>query len=133
MPLQQSKKLMKQTAELAAASPHVIAHRMNQMSLAPFTLSPLAMQEFYTMTTEKMLAAQQSFLAMSAEVATVNQRHMTSMINAFWNPLAMQSSDTFSAIDYQRDSLRVLNKGIAPIRKAAVSNAKRLNKTTQHK
>lgn len=128
MPLQETNTLIKQTAALTRATPQVIAHRINQLSLAPLTLSPLAMQELYTMTTEKVLATQQSWLAMSTEIATINQRYMTSMISAFWTPWAIQSADTFSALDYHQQNLKVLNKGIEPIRKVAESNAKRLNK-----
>ncbi|CAA6822988.1 MAG: Unknown protein [uncultured Thiotrichaceae bacterium] len=126
MPLHQSKKLMKQTADLIVASPQVITHRINQMALAPFTLSPVAMQEIYTMTTEKVLATQQSWLAMSTEITTLNQRYINSMLSSFWTPWAKQPSDTISALDYQRESLRALNKGVAPIRDTAVSNAERL-------
>lgn len=128
MPHRKSQKLAKQTTDLAIATPQVIAQRMAKMMMAGPNPSTKDIQEFYSMGTEKVLAAQQSWFAMSYEITRANQQMMTSMMTAMWMPWTASSAPLFSPVDYQRSMLDIMNKGIAPIRKAAVSNAKRLNK-----
>lgn len=136
MPHRKSQKLAQQTADIAFAAPQVITQRLARMALAGPIPTAKDMHEFYTMGAEKVWSAQQSWMAMNLEMARANQQMMMSMMTALWMPLSgksgmsgntAKSTPWFSPLEYQRAMLDIMNKGIAPIRKKAVSNARRLN------
>ncbi len=84
------------------------------------------------MHTEKLAAFGDGWLAMCAEAIRIQQNAALSMWNpSMWNPWRTQSSNIprlFSPGALTRDVLAVTCMGIAPVRRKAVANAKRLGK-----
>ena len=118
--------LTSQTTGLAWAVPQVIAQRLTRMALAGPNPSAKDQHEFYTMGAEKVWAFYESWWAMSLAVAEKNQHMLMSMFMTPWkmtNPSSFLSSEKL-----QKDALDVMNKGMTPVRKRAVSNARRLSR-----
>jgi hypothetical protein len=118
-------------AELAFATPQVMAHRLTRMALAGPVLSQRDHKEFSGMVQEKQMAFVQSWMAMSAETVRVQQ----SLFMHWLSPARMltpwsASSGAAATSVLQGAALRIAAKGIAPVHKKAVSNAKRLRKVT---
>ena len=129
MPIRSSRKsrrLATQTAELAFAVPQVIAHRAMRMALAGASPSARDRKEFHGMGAEKMLAFGESWNAMAMEALMANQRMALSAIQSFWFPWLPRQSASRQLSDA---TLGILGKGIAPVRRRAVANAKRLGRT----
>ena len=103
-------------AELAVAAPQVVAHRVTRMALAGPVLSSRDRREFTGMVVEKQLAFAQAWWAMAIEVWQAQQR----MALAWFGGPAVSAREAHDA---------VLAKGLAPIHRKAVSNARRLAKT----
>jgi hypothetical protein len=122
-----SSKAAKQAVELAFAVPQVIAHRMSRMAAAGTRPSARDQREFWMMGFEKVLAFNQSWWAMFAEAGRINQQIMASMLRAAWFPW-MTQAPRFppSAARLQRAAIDIATKGVAPIHRRAVANAKRL-------
>lgn len=95
--------LAAQTVALGMAVPQVIAHRLAGMDAA----------EFSRMSTEKAFAFNEAWMAMAAQAFLENQRLALSFLQP-WSP--------WNAY------LGILGKGIAPYRRRAVANAKRLGR-----
>ncbi len=119
----------KQLGELSLAAPHVVAHRMTRMWMAGPVLSEHDREEFTGMVMEKQDAFTQSWMAMFAEAARIQQQMLQSFVASaptlwcanpftFWMELATHHQDS---------AHRVFNKGLAPVHRAAVENAKRLS------
>jgi hypothetical protein len=104
-----SRRLATQTAQLAFAVPQVIAHRAMRMS---------DQRELARMGVEKMIAFNQSWNAMAMEAFLANQRLALSMMQSAWNPWAFTEA-----------AAGILSKGMTPVRRRAVANAKRLGRT----
>jgi hypothetical protein len=121
--------IAKQSAEMAFAVPQVIAHRLTRMALAGPVLSSRDQKEFQNMVAEKQAAFTQAWSAMAAESIRVNQAMAMSMFGAFLNPFSRGKSSSKIATDLQTAAMGVFSKGLAPVHKKAVSNAKRLAKT----
>lgn len=92
-----SRSLAAQTVELGLAVPQVIAHRLARMDG----------KEFRRMGTEKVAAFSEAWTAMAFET-----------MRSLWFPWSPRRS--------RRAALRILTKGVAPVRRRAVANAKRL-------
>jgi len=122
-----SSKAAMQAVELAFALPQVVAHRMSRMAAAGTTPSARDQREFWTMGFEKVLAFNQSWWAMFAEAGRVNQQIMVSMLRATWLPWMMQAPGfPASAARLQRAAIDIAIKGVAPIHRRALANARRL-------
>ena len=123
--------LSAKTAELALAVPQVVAHRLLRMAQAGPHLSPRDRKEFARMIAEKNSAFGESWNAMALQ-ALQSQR-------AFAAALALAATPTRStraspaahalATQLQRATLAVIGKGLAPVHRRAVANAKRLART----
>ncbi len=125
-----SNTLAKQSSELAFAVPQVIAHRLTRMALSGPVLSSRDQKEFQSMVAEKHAAFTQAWTAMATESARANQALALSMFGAWMNPFALtRHPATKLATDMQTAAMGVFSKGLAPVHKKAVSNAKRLSKT----
>ncbi|HMF28004.1 MAG TPA: polyhydroxyalkanoate granule-associated phasin [Candidatus Cybelea sp.] len=125
-----SSKAAKQAVELAFAVPQVVAHRMSRIAAAGTTPSARDQREFWTMGFEKVVAFNQSWWAMLAETGRINQQIMASMLRAAWFPWMTQVPGFHaSAARLQRAALDIANKGVAPIHRRAVANAKRLGRS----
>ena len=117
------------SVELAFAVPQVVAHRMARMALAGATPSQGDRREFNKMVSEKQAAFSQAWIAMTAETFRVNQSIAASLFGNFLFPFAgTQSSGTILSRKMQSAAGSIIGKGLAPIHRTAVANAKRLAK-----
>lgn len=124
MPRKRNISLSRKTAELAVAVPQVVAHRVARMALASPQLSARDRKEFQGMVREKQLAFGQAWMAMAMEAARINQQLLSSFF--LWPWSSMKPS---SARLYRTAAQSILAKGIAPVHKKAVANARRLART----
>ena len=126
-----SKLLAAQAAELSLAVPQVMAHRLTRMALAGHTPSARDREEFDLMSHEKSAAFLESWQAMAVQSMRANQALSMSFFRAFWSP-TMTGKMSMGGIgaQIQNAALGVLGKGMAPVHRRAVANAKRLSRTT---
>ena len=127
--LRKSSSLATQLAELSFAAPQVVAHRVTRMAISGQTLSERDKKEFDRMVAEKKVAFGQSWGAMAAEAARANQALALSFFKSFWLPAGRKPSASAVASQFQRAAVDVLSKGVAPVHRKAVANAKRLART----
>lgn len=126
-----SKSIATKTAELAVAVPQVVAHRVTRMAIAGPTPSARDRKEFERMVAEKKVAFTQAWQAMASEAALANQALAQSALRTIWTPTNWGKpavADEF-ARQMQGATLGVLGKGLAPVHRKAISNAKRLART----
>jgi len=133
MPLRRKRKhtsLVVKMAELAFAVPQVVAHRVTRMSIAGPTLSQRDRKEFKRMSAEKTEAFSESWNAMTMQAFRANQSLAASMFRSFWSP-SPRGVTSASAVTarLQGIALDVLGKGLSPVHRKAVANAKRLGRT----
>lgn len=121
--------LVTKMAELALAAPQVIAHRVTRMVIAGQTPSDRDKKEFALMVAEKKAAFGESWSAMATQAVRANQAMALSLFQSFWSPIRRKPSASAVTAQIQRAALGVLSKGIAPVHRKAVANAKRLAKT----
>ena len=122
--------LLAKSAELAIAAPQVIAHRVTRMVIAGPTLSARDRKEFQSMVAEKMAGFGEAWSAMVLQTIRANQTVALSLLRAFWAPsLRRRASTTAVAAQLQSTALDILAKGLAPVHRKAVANAKRLART----
>jgi hypothetical protein len=112
-----SRSLAAQTVELGIAAPQVIAHRMTRMDPA----------EFQRMGLEKLAAAGEAWTAMAAQAFLENQKIAMSFMQSIWFPWMRPTSKSLSR-QVSQATAAVLGKGLAPVRRRAVANAKRLGR-----
>ncbi len=117
-------------AQLSAAVPQVVAHRVTRMALAGATLSPRDQKEFALMVAEKQAAFTEAFTDMALEAMRAHHSITTSWLKSV-GPGAVVGWQAPTAIGVQiQDAMvGVLEKGMAPIHRKAVANAKRLART----
>jgi hypothetical protein len=112
-------RLATQFGELAVAAPQVVAQRVMRMAVAGVQPSARDRREMRLMGDEKMLAFQQSWMAMWAQGWRVQVALAQSMMTGHLTPWAGGHRAADAAV-------RVLSAGMAPIRGKAVANARRL-------
>lgn len=118
-----SSTLAAQSAALAVAVPQVVAHRLTRLALAGPKPSVRDRREFHRMGAEKIAAFQESWSAMAAEAWRIQLQ----AAQAMWFPwLAAGRTQAWSG---QRAARAILGRGLAPVRRKAVANAKRLQRT----
>ncbi|GAA6142495.1 hypothetical protein [Hydrogenophaga sp. 5NK40-0174] len=103
-------------AQLGMAVPQVMAHRLTRMAMAGPLLSPRDRKEFTGMVMEKQLAFSQAWMAMAMETWRMQQAWAAAWFTG-------QVPSLTAAVN------RIAAKGLAPVHRKAVSNAKRLAKT----
>lgn len=111
-----SKSLAAQSIALGFAVPQVIAHRMARMG---------DHKEMHLMGAEKIAAATEAWNAMAAQAILENQKLALSMVQSFWFPWMRRGSPSRQLSDA---ALSILGKGMAPVSRRAVANAKRLGR-----
>ena len=117
-------------AELAFAVPQVVAHRVTRMALSGPKISARDRKEFQRMVAEKNAAFSESWSAMARQAALANQALAGSIFKSFLSVArGKRPSTATSAAQLQRAALSVLGKGVAPVHRKAVANAKRLGRT----
>ena len=125
-----SKSLAAQTIELGVAVPQVIALRAARIAAAGASPSARDRKEFYRMGSEKIAAVNEAWSAMAVEVFRANQEFAASFVQSLWFPWTRPDfSAKRASRRLTRAGLEVLGKGMAPIRRRAVANAKRLGRT----
>ena len=118
------------TAELSFAVPQVVAHRMTRMALSGSTLSARDRREFERMMTEKGAAFADAWTAMAMQAARTNQAAAASLIRSFFSVSRGGTVySTASAAQLHKAALGILNKGLSPVHRKAVANARRLRRT----
>ncbi len=121
-----SKSLAAQSIDLGFAVPQVIGHRVARMMIAGG--SPSARRELHRMGTEKILAANEAWNAMALQAVLENQKLALSFMRSLWFPWAQRQS---AAMQLSNAALDVLGKGMAPLRRRAVANARRLRRISR--
>lgn len=115
------------TAELAVAAPQVIAHRMARLAASGLSPSERDRKEFRRMSTEKMDAFIESWNEMAMQAFRANQALGVSVLRSFWRPwFGRKLSVRTTSSRFHHGALDVLGKGLGPIHRRAVANAKRL-------
>jgi len=100
-----SRSLAAQSIELGFAVPQVIAHRLARMG---------DHAELYRMGSEKIAAFNEAWFAMSMQAILESQK----LALSFMQPPSLRNP-----------ALEILAKGMAPIRRRAVANARRLGRS----
>ena len=119
-----------QAAEIALAAPQDIAHRMTRIALAGPHLSERDRKEFALMVSEKNAALGEAWQAMATHGARVNQALAASFFKSLLGAAhGKRPSPARSLAQLHHAALGVLGKGLAPVHRKAVANAKRLGRT----
>jgi len=122
--------LAEKTAELAIAAPQVVAHRLLRMAGAGTSPSARDQREFQRMGNEKTSAFFESWNAMALQGMRSQQALTTAFMRALLAPPSRSgTAATKVAAQMQSAALDVIDKGITPIHRRAVANAKRLGRT----
>jgi hypothetical protein len=125
-----TKSLITKAAELAFAVPQVVAHRVMRMAGAGPTLSDRDRKEFQLMSAEKSEAFNESWNAMTRDAVRVNHELTANFLHSIWSPsLEGKSSASALVSQLQSAALGVLDRGMTPVHRKAVANAKRLART----
>ncbi|HEX5662531.1 MAG TPA: polyhydroxyalkanoate granule-associated phasin [Xanthomonadaceae bacterium] len=123
-----SKSLAVQTMELGVAAPQVIAHRLARMALAGASPSARDRKELRRMGTEKVAALNEAWSAMALEAFQANQRLALSFMQSLWFPWVQPKRRPSASRQLSNAALGIFGKGMAPVRRRAVANAKRLGR-----
>ena len=123
--------LSAKTAELALAVPQVVAHRLLRMAHAGPHLSARDRKEFARMIAEKNSAFGESWNAMALQAMRSHQALSLSLARSLWTTPSLRNKATASAfaVELHNAALGVFGKGLAPVHRKAVANAKRLART----
>ena len=126
-PPRRSRSVANQSTALAMAVPQVVAHRMLRLVAAGPTPSQRDRDEFKLMSDEKVAAFQESWAAMAGHTYQLQQQMALQMMKAFWSPWT-QRAPTLRSVERQwtQASMGMLGKGMEPISRRAIANAKRL-------
>jgi hypothetical protein len=122
-----SKSLAAQTVALGMAAPQVIAHRMARMAAAGTSPSARDRAEFHRMGIEKIAAASEAWTAMATQAVLENQKIALNFMQSLWFPWMRATPKSFSR-QLHRAGANILGEGMAPVRRRAVANARRLRR-----
>ena len=118
------------SVELAMAVPQVVAHRVTRMALAVPRPSDRDRKEFQMMIHEKHAAFAQAWGDMAMQALRANQALTASVLRSFFMPFSCKKPSAASVVaQVQNAAIGVLGKGLAPVHRKAVSNARRLART----
>ena len=123
--------LSTKTAELALAVPQVVAHRVLRMANAGPHLSARDRKEFARMIAEKNSAFGESWNAMALQALQSQRAFAAALALAATPARSTRASPVAQALatHLQQAAVAVLGKGLAPVHRRAVANAKRLART----
>ena len=118
-----------QAADLSIAVPRVVAHRVARLSQSWPTPTAGDRRELHLMGAEKVAAFWESWNAMFVEGARANQRLWFAWMRSLWMPwTGSPFSPNAASTRLQRTTFGILASGLAPVRRRAVGNAKRLGR-----
>jgi hypothetical protein len=124
------KSLAAQSIELGVAVPQVVALRLARMASASASPRARDRKEFHRMGAEKIAALNEAWTAMAAQAFLENQKFALSFMQSLWFPWTRPNASVKGASRQLTDAwLGMLGKGMAPVRRRAVANAKRLGRT----
>lgn len=133
------RRLGRDTAQMAAAVPQVIAHRVGRMMGAGMLPSGRDQQEFYLMGAEKVAAFQESWAAMSWQALAAQQQFAAWWMQTWWkvalggwmNPPSLQQLSSSAQQRLLASMFDVAHQGMTPVRRRAVANARRLGRAAR--
>ena len=126
--VQRAQSLSKKCMELAVAVPQVVAHRATRMALAGPFMSERDRLEFQRMMCEKQAAFAQSYWEMGLQVFRVNLQLSSTVFGALFNPFSLTAPTVASVMAQAQHAFgAVIGKGLTPLHRTAVSNARRLS------
>jgi len=125
-----SKSLAAQSFELGIAAPQVIAHRVARMASAGISPSARNLAEFQRMGIEKIAAVNEAWTAMATQALLENQKFALTWMQSLWFPWMRPTRKSLSR-QLNRAVVGILGKGVAPVRRRVVANAKRLGRTNR--
>jgi|APFre7841882630_1041343.scaffolds.fasta_scaffold270550_1 hypothetical protein len=119
----------RETTELAAAVPIVVAHRVARMALAGPNPNVRDHREFARMSAEKVAAFSEAWVAMWDQSLRIQQEVALAAWRWWWSfwP-TIRHWPALSKRDAPSAALRVLAKGLAPMHRRATANARRLGR-----
>lgn len=122
-----TKSITIKAAQLAVAAPQVVAHRIARMAMAGPTPSKRDREEFNRMVAEKQTAFAESWQAMATQTIRANQALASAFLLSAWSAGFWSKPSTGrAAAQVQSAALGILGKGMAPVHRKAVANARRL-------
>ena len=126
-----SRALHAQAAELAWAVPQVVAHRLARIAAAGAKPTLRDRKELARMVNEKHAAFGESWRAMGLQALRSQQSLAVLARTALQPPSRRKTAASVFAmqLQLQQAALAVLGKGLSPVHRRAVANAKRLGKT----
>jgi hypothetical protein len=114
--------------ELAVAVPQVVAHRATRMALAGPLMSERDRQEFQRMMSEKQAAFAQAYWEMGLQMFRVNLQLSSTVFSALLSPFSLTAPSVASVMAQAQHGFgAVIGKGLTPLHRTAVSNARRLS------
>ena len=121
-------RLARQTLELSVAAPQVIAQRVARMLVAGPVPSARDQREFQRMGDEKIVAFQQSLVAMWMQAWQIQLQWMRSFTLATAQSLARgEAAAWVPLLDATTvGATSLLTAGLAPVHRKAVANSRRL-------
>jgi hypothetical protein len=119
------------STELAVAGAQAMAHRLMRAAIAGPKHSRRDPREFHLMVRGKKNAFTGSWIAMATQTILAPQALAMSLVRSFWAPtlVGQPSSAASGARPVQSAAPGVLVKGLAPVGRKAVANAKPLART----
>ncbi len=128
-------RLTRNAVQMADAVPQVVMHRVTRMMTAGVNPSRRDQDEFYQMGAEKVAAFNESWSAMSVQALAAQQQFAAWWLQTWWrvalggwmNPPTLQHLSSNAQRQRVNSRLDVAARGMAPVHRRAVANAKRLN------
>ena len=129
-------RLVRHTAELAEATPQVVAMRMGRLWQAGMCPNVADGQEIYRMSAEKLEAFQESWLGMTAQALSTQQQMAwwsammgwRTVMGGWMNPLWLPTLSAKAQDRVMDSALDVALRGVDPVYRRAKANARRLSR-----
>ena len=132
-------RLSRRSSELANAVPQVIAMRVGRMMGGGLMPSAKDQQEYYRMGAEKVEAFFESWMAMASQASAAQQQFAQWWLQTWWkaamsgwtNLPTVSHLSTHAGKQVMDSMLDVTMRGMAPVHRRAVDNARRLGKAAR--
>lgn len=122
--------MARKSSELATAAQQVVTHRITRMVMAGPLPSERDRTEFKRMVDEKHTAFAESWSAMTAQAYAANQALALTVWRTLCYPwLGGGATPGAMVTQMHTAGMGVLNKGLAPVHRTAMANARRLART----
>ncbi len=148
---QSANRIARQAGDIAMSAPVVVAQRLTRIAQSGASPTARDLQEMHRMTAEKVSAFGEAWTAMTWRLAQANWSFAQTMLRTWWAPargawlpfgpaqhglpgrlptlpLASTRALKAGADHLHHTAMQVAGKGMAPVRRRVVANAKRLSK-----